>query len=333
MKKIISFLLTGVFLLSLSACGTAESTAPSAAIGAQSQKLNVVCTIFPEYDWMRQILGARANETALTLLLDSGVDLHSYQPTADDMIRISTADVFVYVGGESDGWVEDALREATNPNLIAVNLMEALGGEVREEELVEGMQAEQETGAEEAEKEAPELDEHVWLSLRKAKALCGYFAQALAKADPAHANEYAANAAAYQKQLEALDAQYQAAADRSPHKTLLFADRFPFRYLADDYGLTYYAAFVGCSAETEASFETVRFLAGKVDALDLGCVLTIEGAKHQIAQTVIRNTEKKNQSILTLNSMQSVTAEDVAGGVTYLSLMEANLDVLRQALA
>ena len=177
-----------------------------------------------------------------------------------------------------------------------------------------------------------EKDEHVWLSLKNAQTLCVTLADALCAIDPDNKNTYIANAAAYRDKLAALDADYKAAVDGATHKTVLFGDRFPFRYLVDDYGLSYYAAFAGCSAETEASFGTISFLAGKVDELRLPCVLTIEGAQHKVAETIVQNTAEKNQSILTLDSMQSTTSTDVANGTTYLSVMESNLDVLKQAL-
>ena len=177
-----------------------------------------------------------------------------------------------------------------------------------------------------------EADEHVWLSLKNAKMLVRVISKALQELDPDNKDIYAANADAYVKKLSALDAEYQAAVDAASNKTILFGDRFPFRYLVDDYGLRYYAAFVGCSAETEAGFETISFLAKRVDEWKLPCVLTIEGAQHKIAETVVRNTTAKNQRVLTMDSMQSTTSKDVKNGTTYLSVMEKNLSVLKEAL-
>ena len=201
--------------------------------------------------------------------------------------------------------------------------------QVKEEEVVEGMEAEEEEFEDEDE---PEYDEHVWLSLKNTETLCNAITDALEGIDPANKDAYAASAASYLEKLAALDGEYQTVVDNATRKTVLFGDRFPFRYLVDDYGLSYYAAFVGCSAETEASFETISFLAGKVDELGLPCVLTIEGAQHKIAETIVQNSAAKNQSILTLNSMQSTTSADAVNGTTYLSVMESNLDVLKQAL-
>ena len=180
--------------------------------------------------------------------------------------------------------------------------------------------------------EEAEYDEHVWLSLKNAQTLCSAISAVLQQIDPDNKDTYAANASAYIKKLSALDADYQAAVDAATRKTVLFGDRFPFRYLAEDYGLRYYAAFAGCSAESEASFETISFLAGKVDELNLPCVLTIEGVQHKIAETIVRNTAAKNQKVLTMDSMQSTTSKDAANGTTYLSVMERNLSVLKEAL-
>ena len=324
---------------------TAASSAESSA-EASGKKLKIVATIFPEYDWVRQILGDEAKNAELTLLLDNGVDLHSYQPTADDIARISECDLFIYVGGESDGWVKDALKEGKNPDRKVINLLEALGNNTKEEEVVEGMQAEEEEhestaagesaaageSSEAEEEEGPEYDEHVWLSLRNARELCETIAEDLKSLDSAHASVYDANLKKYEGELDALDQQYQQAVNAAGNKTLLFGDRFPFRYLVDDYGIKYYAAFVGCSAETEASFETVSFLAKKMDELGLKHVMTIEGPDKKIAATVIENTKDKNQDVLALNSMQSVTTKDIEGGETYLGVMQQNLEVLKKAL-
>ena len=302
----------------------------SGASVAEAKKISVVTTIFPIYDWVREIAGD-ADNVEITLLLDNGVDLHSYQPTARDIMKVAACDVFAYVGGESDTWVEGALAEAVNPDMAVVNLMEALGDAVKEEEIVEGMEAEEEEEVDGEEEEA-EYDEHVWLSLRNARKLVNALADALAVADPANAGVYAANAGAYAEKLAALDAEYAAVREGADFDTLLFGDRFPFRYLTDDCDLNYYAAFVGCSAESEASFETIVFLAGKVDDLGLKTVLTIEGDNHRIAETIVENTQAKDARVLTMDSMQATTGEDVKNGVTYLGVMEANLDVLRQAL-
>lgn len=324
MKKTISFLLCIMMILGcMSGCGSAK---PAEA----GRKLTVVATIFPEYDWVMQILGDRAQNADVTMLLDNGVDLHSFQPTAKDIVTISNCDVFIYVGGESDEWVEDALAEAVNKDMVVVNLLETLGDAAKEEEIVEGMEAGEEEEGEEGEEEA-EYDEHVWLSLRNAQILTQAIADALAEVDTENGNVYQANASAYNEKLAALDAQYRQMAEAADCKTVLFGDRFPFRYMVDDYGIDYYAAFVGCSAETEASFETIAFLANRLNELGLKHVMTLEGNDGKLAQTVI-STAGNNADILTMDSMQSCTTKDVKAGVTYLSIMEKNLEVLTQAL-
>ena len=291
-------------------------------------KLKVVTTIFTEYDWTREILGDKASNVELTLLLGNGVDLHSYQPSIQDIAKISTADIFIYVGGESDGWVEGVLQTANNAGLKTINLLETLGDLAKAEEIVEGM----EHGHDEEDEDEAENDEHVWLSLRNAQVLCRAIAQALSEIDPESAGVYEANLAAYEEQLAALDRSFEEAVDAAAFKTVLFGDRFPFRYLMDDYGITYYAAFSGCSAETEASFQTIVFLAGKVDELGLPAVLTIENPKARIAETIVASTKTKDQKILAMDSMQSVTAQGVQSGAKYLALMENNLKTLTEAL-
>ena len=323
MKKFTALLLT--FVLFLSLC-------PVSGLAEEAGKIRVVTTIFPIYDWVREIAGDTGN-TEITLLLDSGVDLHSFQPSAQDILKVATCDLFIYVGGESDEWAEDALAEAVNPDMVVISLVEALGENAKAEEIVEGMEAEEEEEeGEEGEEEEEEIDEHVWLSLRNAQVFTSAIADALAQKDPANADSYRANAEAYGAKLAALDAAYAEAVDSAAHKTLLFGDRFPFRYLTDDYGLAYYAAFAGCSAETEASFATVIFLAKKTDELQLPAVLTIEGKDHRIAETIIGSTADKNRKLLTLNSMQGTTANDIEQGATYLKIMEDNLAVLKEAL-
>ena len=343
MKKILSAVVAAFLALgSLTACNTA---------GAKGNgKLRIVTTIFPEYDWVMNVLGDKASGADVTMLLDNGVDLHSFQPTAADIMKISSCDLFIYVGGESDEWVEDALKEAVNKDMVVINLLDELGDSVKEEELVEGMQGEDEEEHDHDEDHdhdehdedhdhehhheegEVEYDEHVWLSLRNAQVLVKSISDALQKIDAANAEAYKKNADSYIESLKVLDADYKAVVDSASTKTILFGDRFPFRYMVDDYGLTYYAAFVGCSAESEASFETITFLAKKVDELSLTAIFTIEGKDKRIAETISQNTASKDQKILTLDSMQSVSSSDIKNGTTYMSIMETNLSVLKEAL-
>ena len=293
------------------------------------KKLNIVTTIFPEYDWTRNILGSWEADVNLTMLLDNGTDLHSFQPAVKDIMKVSSCDLLIYVGGESDQWIEDALESAQNKNMKTINLMEVLGDTIKEEETVEGMQ---ESGHGHEEEDEKEYDEHVWTSMRNASVICDVIAETLEEMDPENKEIYQTNVDNYKAKLSTLDQEYQDIVDTAGQNTLIFADRFAFRYLVDDYGLNYYAAFSGCSAESEASFKTVTFLAGKLDELGIKTVLTIEKSDDRIAQTVIENTKEKDQKILELNSMQSITSDEIADGVTYLSVMEDNLKVLKEAL-
>lgn len=335
MKKLISLLTAMTAVVCLTAGCKSNSTGTESGKATKpstsEDAISVVTTIFPEYDWVTQLTEGNDN-VEVTMLLDNGVDLHSFQPTADDVIKIADCDMFIYVGGESDEWVEDALAESTNEDMVVINLMEVLGETVKAEELVEGMEGEEEAEEEKDGEEEVEYDEHVWLSLKNSKELVQAIADGLAKIDSENADLYQTNASAYVKELDALDKEYENAVKEGTFDTILFGDRFPFRYLVDDYQLNYYAAFVGCSAETEASFETITFLAQKVDELGLKAVLQIESADGKIAQTIVDNTKDKDQEILTLDSMQATTSEDVKNGATYLAIMKSNLEVLKQAL-
>lgn len=324
MKKLLAAILCIAMLAgALSGCGTTVN--PS-----DDGKLSILTTIFPIHDWVNQIVGGDSESVNVTLLLDKGIDLHNYQATADDIIRISTCDMFIYVGGESDKWVTDALSEATNEEMVVVDLLSILGDRAKEEEVVEGMQGDKDHEEGKDEHGEGEYDEHVWLSLKNAVFFCQYISEQLCGIDAGHADAYEANVEAYIEQLNALDAEYQQAVASAARDTVLFGDRFPFRYLVDDYGLNYYAAFVGCSAETEASFETITFLAGKVDELGLDVIMQIETSDGSIPKTIMQSTMAKNQTILTMNSLQSTTSSE--GGTTYLSVMRDNLEVLKEAL-
>lgn len=287
---------------------------------------SVVCTIFAEYDWVREVLGEEEERFSITLLQDSGVDMHSYQPSVSDIAAISTCDLFIYVGGESDTWVDGALSNVQNGQQQTISLMEELEGRLLEEEELEG------TDHADEEEHEHEQDEHVWLSLSNAQLAVRSIAKALGAIDPDYASVYAANADTYCAQLAALDAEYAATAEAAVYDAVVFGDRFPFLYLMNDYGLRYYAAFSGCSAESEASFETIVFLAGKVDEYALPAILTIEGSASNIAQTIRDNTASKDQAILSMDSLQAVNRQSIADGATYLAAMQSNLVVLSKAL-
>ena len=320
MKKTLCLLLCLIFLCAIAGCGGPAPT--------RGGKLNVVATIFPEYDWTEQILGEENDNVELTLLLDNGVDLHSFQPSVQDMVTIAECDLLIYVGGVSDKWIDDALANAGSKRPKTIKLMSVLGEAAKEEEIVEGMQADEEEDS----GDGVEYDEHVWLSLRNASLFCEAIAKALCELDPEGKTAYEANLKAYLEALSSLDRAYQDAIGSARVQTLLFGDRFPFRYLTDDYDLAYCAAFVGCSAETEASFETVAFLADKLNELDLRAVLTIETGDGYLAKTIAEASGRTDVQILQLNSMQAVTAAELSAGASYLDIMQSDLDTLRQAL-
>ena len=367
MKKssILIFLLTGFLALaSLLSC--------KAKTINTSEKVNIICTIFPEYDWAKSIIGDADPDTTLTLLVKNGVDLHSYQPSAADIVQISTCDLFVYVGGESDAWVKAALENARNKDMKILNLMEILQENVKEEEIIEGMQEEAhhhedftprkdtdeagsviagDSGNSDSAQEnaypldgdprpneanphsdAPEYDEHVWLSLKNAKIICQEFTKILCQLLPQNAEKYQANLEAYIEQLDSLDLSFASVIAGAPNKTIIVCDRFPFRYLADDYNLKYYAAFSGCSAETEASFETVAFLANKLKEENLPAVFVLDQSNQKIAKTVILNAKLPHTDILQLDSMQSTSLRQSFNGKTYIKTMQENLENLQKGL-
>ncbi len=436
MKKFISLILAVFIAAGLFAgCGTAADeekkpvgTKTEEMADKHEEKLKIVATIFPVYDWLREIIGKDNSNAELELLIDNGVDLHSYQPTSEDILAISNADIFVYVGGHSDDWVEEVLKNAENDDMVVINLFEVLGDTLKPLALVEGMESnhhhdhdhdEHDHDHDEHDHDHDEHDhdhdehghdhdehdhdhdehghdhnehdhdhdehghdhdehghdhnehghdhdehghdhdehghdhdehdhdhdaqscdshkhghddEHVWLSLPRAVQAVKYITDEVIKLDPDNSSLYSDNAQAYITKLEELNEAYISTIKESRLKTVLFADRFPFFYLADDYNLNYFAAFTGCSAESEASFETVAFLAKKLDELDIHSVITIENRSHKIPETVIENTKDKDMQILVLNSLQSVTSKDIAAGITYYDVMKSNLDILAEAL-
>ena len=325
-KKLIAVIMCTA-VLGLSACSSAADIKGSKI---NDDKLTVVCSTFSGFDWTREIMGSHVQDAELIYLLENGADLHNYQPSAADIVKISTCDVFIYVGGESDGWAEDAVKEAANKDMQVVKLIDTEGLTAKEEEVKEGMEAEEE---EEDEGEGePEYDEHVWLSVKNAEILCDSITSKLCLADPDNSDDYKANCDAYKTKLAALDKKYEQMSKETSEKTLIFGDRFPFRYLCDDYGIDYYAAFVGCSAETEASFETVAFLAKKADELGADTIFTLENSDGRIAQSIKQNTKTKDQQIAVLDSIQSVSKTQMDAGETYISIMEKNCETIRNAI-
>ena len=294
---------------------------------SDSGKLRIVTSIYPEYDWVMNILGEKKDNAKVTMLLDSGSDLHSYQPTPKDIKNIANCDLLVFVGGESDEWVDDALKQAVNKNMKTINLLETLGDGAKEED---------EEGAEEDEHDHEEgeveYDEHVWLSLKNAKLFVKTIGDTLGQIDSENASYYKSNADTYIASLNALDERYQAAVDAKVKDTLLFADRYPFRYLLDDYGLEHVAAFSGCSAENTVGPNTLRMLVDKVNELNLSVIYKIDGSDGKIAESVKESTGKTDLKILTMDSLQSGASTQFSSTNNYLTRMEANLEVLKEGL-
>lgn len=309
-KRFISvFTAAAAIVLTLCACTSQP---------VKSEGLSIVCTAFPQYDFAKNILGS---DEGLTLLLDGKEDFHSYEPNAADIIAVGSADLLVYIGDTSEKWVEKTVAASSNPSLRTFAITDAV--KVLDEETVEGMQEKHD------EHDGDEKDEHVWLSLRNAVAITEKLCDEICAVDPANAEKYKSNAASYTEKLRSLDSEYALAVSAASRNTLIFADRFPFRYLVEDYGLEYYAAFPGCSAETEASFETMAALIDKTVASGVPYVFIIDGSDGSIAEAISKST---GAGILVLDSCQSVSADDIADGKSYLGAMENNLAALKEVL-
>ncbi|GHV79389.1 high-affinity zinc uptake system binding-protein ZnuA [Spirochaetia bacterium] len=279
-------------------------------------KITITATIFPPYDFVRAIAGDTVN---LSMLLPPASESHSFEPTPKDIITIQNSDIFIYVGGESDAWVNRILESMDTRTMTIIALMDTV--DVVEEEVVEGMEAEEE--------EEPAYDEHVWTSPQNAGRIVRSIADALCKTDTANADFYRQNAADYIAQLEKLDAEFQAVTGNANRKTIIFGDRFPFRYFADRYGLSYFAAFPGCSTETEPSAATVAFLIDKIKRERIPVVFHIELGNERMADTIAEETGAKK---LLLHACHNISKKDFENGATYLDLMRMNVENLRRAL-
>lgn len=312
MKKIISILICAVLCMSVM-CSCGDNI-------ASDDGLKIVCTAFPQYDYVKNILGT---EDGLSLLLDDGSDLHSYEPTATDIIEIASADLFIYIGGVSDEWVEGALKSANSDSLRTVALMDLV--ETYDVDYVAGMEKDHSH----KHGDEHEKDEHIWLSLRNSAEITQALCDIICEIDSANAETYKANAESYVNSLNELDGEYKTVVESAKRKTLLFADRFPFRYLVEDYNLEYHAAFSGCSSESEASFQTMAFLIDKTKELNLPVVITIEGSDGSIAEMICKET---GANAVVLDSCQSVSSVDIENGTSYINIMKSNLEILREAL-
>lgn len=293
----------------LSACGSGK-------IQQESEKISIVCTTFPAFDWAREIIGSENVWFEVELLSKSG-DLHSYQPSAEDIAKIHNCDLFIYSGGASDKWTEDIIREN---GINALRLFDV----VKEELICE-------QGEHHHEHEA-DYDEHIWLSLRLAKMSVEAITDSVCELVPENAEGFKKNNIAYNLKLDELDKQYREAAEKSSDKTVIFADRFPFLYLTEDYGVNVVAAFPGCSADTDASFEVVTKLIEKVNELDKRTIIVLENSNQSVADTVIKNTKKKTTKIAVMNSCQAIGEYEIGQGASYIEIMTKNLDAFSEAL-
>ncbi|HHW46170.1 MAG TPA: zinc ABC transporter substrate-binding protein [Clostridiales bacterium] len=317
-KLIISFLVAIAVLSTVFIPGCSGNTAKDG--------LNIVCTLFPQYDFVRAILGDKINDVAVTYLLDDGSDIHNYKNniTAADKITIISSDLLIFVGGESDRWIEQLLEDPSrNPDLIAIPMLDIINNPKLEEDNHEeiGYQEHEET-----------YDEHVWLSVKNSIEICNAICDAFVSLDPENADIYRHNVKNYVNQLEALDNEYKEMVESSKRRVVVFADRYPFRYLMEDYSITCYAALPGCSTETDAKYENIIALSKVIDEYDIPYLLTLENSKINIADQVINNSKKRPVKIGVLNSLQSVTSKEIEAGISYLSVMRQNLEVLKGAL-
>ena len=347
-RRVRDFLLAGSLILGMMLTGCGMSGQQTEQNGGKEQnkveneKISVVATIFPQYDFVRQIAG---DNVELKMLLKPGEETHSYEPTPQDIIAIQNSDLFIYVGGENDAWVEDILESMPDNGRKTLKLVDCV--DTVEEEHVEGMKEERghdhdEDDAEHEEHEADheehgqeethsvhEIDEHVWTSPLNAVKTVEQIKEELCEIDPENTSDYEENAEAYVAQLNELDREFQDVVDHSKRKLMIFGDRFPFRYFAEEYGLDYYAAFSGCASDTEPSAATMAFLINKVRDENIKTVLKMELSNENIAKAI---AEATNADVKEFYSCHNLTAEQFADGETYLSLMEKNVETLREVL-
>lgn len=319
-KIIITIFAAVVCMAALGACAKKTSTGNTSE--SKNGKINVIASIYPEYDFLRQIGGDYIN---LSMLLTPGAESHSFEPTPKDMKEVINSDMFVYVGGDSDSWVESILDSVDKNKTKVVTLMDCVT--TVEEEIVDGMTPEEEE--EESKEEEPEYDEHVWTSPKNAILICRKLCSTLCKIDKEHEKQYKKNTDEYISQLEKLDGELKAVVDNGKRKEIIVADRFPFRYFADEFGLEYYAAFPGCSTDTEANASTIAFLQDKVKKDNIPVVFHIELSNEKICDAICEQTGAKSEL---LNAVHNVTKKDFEAGCTYIDLMEHNVEALKEAL-
>ena len=317
------FALLRALTLAAGLCGCADRQR------AEDGRLQVVCSVFPYYDFARQIGG---DDVDVTLLVAAGKETHSFEPTPLDVITLSQADVFLYNGGESEAWVDDILSAAGENIAVTLPLMPQVSALA--EEWAEGMEGAHDEHDHDHDHETHdsddiEYDEHVWTSPVLAKALCQAICDALCQADPAHREGYQARLTDYLAQLDGLDAAFREVVEAGHRRLLVFGDRFPLLYFCKEYGLDYRAAFHGCASDTEPSLATLKYLIDKVEDEEIPVVYTIELSSRKVADAIAETTGAK---VLTFHSCQTVSRTEFDGGATYLSLMEQNVEALREGL-
>lgn len=310
MKRILSLLFAVLFVLAASGCATDSVS--------DDGKLHVVTTTFPAYDFARAVVG---DAGTVTMLITPGTETHSYDPTPRDIRKIQSCDLFIYGGGESDAWMDTILSSIDTAGIKVLAMTDAAN--LLQEEHIHNPDEEDHDHTEGA------YDEHVWTSPVNAAAIVGAVRDAVRRIDPANADVYNRQAEAYIDAITALDAEFAALVQGAQRKTVLFADRFPFLYFVERYGLSYYAAYPGCAEKTEPGPKTVAYLIDMVKNDGIPVVFYTEFSDQRLADTVCENTDAIK---LLFHSCHNVSGEDFKAGETYVSLMRKNLTNLRKAL-
>lgn len=354
-KTILAMAMAAALVLGMTACQPKTGDQQAAASADQpAKKVKVVATMFPEYDFARQVGGDLAD---VTMLLKPGAESHTFEPTPQDITSIQNCDLFLYTGGDSDTWIKGVLSTMDTSKMKVMRLIDMVP--TVDEEQKEGMMPDDDddqgntgvtgsavdasdhsTGSAAANADQsndknkvsapnPDLDEHVWTSPKNAIQIVNKIRDTYDQIDPANKATYDSNAAAYTAKLTDLDNQFRTVVDQGKRKTVVFGDRFPLRYFVDEFGLDYWAAFPGCSADTEASAATVAFLTDKVKEEKIPVVFQIELSTGNVANTIAEATGAK---VLTFNTCHNVTKKDFDAGATYYSQMEQNVDALKEAL-
>ena len=291
-------------------------------------KIKILCTVFPAYDWVSNVVGD-SETVELSLLVENGTDLHSFQPSFADMARIKDSDVVVYVGGESDAWVAESIETDS----VAVELSKVDGVtlyEVSADSLVKAHEHEENAEGHEAHDHSSAFDEHIWLSVKNAIAATRELCNIICELDSENSKKYEKNTEAYVESLEALDGRLSSLSE-CISEPLIFADRFPFVYMLEDYEIDYFAAFEGCTAEADADFDTTIKLAQRLDEVSGKYLFVTESPiEKDLANSVIAQTQSKNATVIALDSMQSITRSNIDGGASYTSVMDKNVSVLEK---